>query len=129
MKNTILIVEDELAVRKFLGFYLEKHFLVVTKDNGKEAMEWLEAGNNADAVIADLNMPLLNGFEFIKKIRDSDRLADLPIIILSGSEKSADKISCLKLGADDFVMKPFNPEEILVRISNMLKRLGKLVKQ
>ncbi|MES2389874.1 MAG: response regulator transcription factor [Bacteroidota bacterium] len=128
MKKTVLIVEDELAVRKFLGFYLEKYFTVITKDNGLEAMVWLEEGNDPDAIIADLNMPLMDGFEFIKRVRATARLEDIPFITLSGSEKSSDKITCLKIGADDYVVKPFNPEEILVRLNNILRRTGRLPK-
>ena len=126
MKKTVLIVEDELAVRKFLGFFLEKHFTVVTKDNGLEAMKWLDEDNSPDAIIADLNMPLMDGFEFITRVRAVPRFEDIPFITLSGSEKSADKIACLRMGADDYVVKPFNPEEILVRLNNILRRTGRI---
>ena len=76
-------------------------------------------------MVADLDMPNMTGLEFIKAIRSNQHLKELPLIILSGNEKSTDKIACLVAGADDYVVKPFNPEEILARVNNIFRRMAR----
>jgi len=71
-------------------------------------------------VVADLNMPEINGFEYIKKVRESGFFNDVPLIVLSGEESSSERIKCLKLGANDYLIKPFNPEELGLRIDNLI---------
>jgi DNA-binding response OmpR family regulator len=70
-----------------------------------------------------MNMPDMNGLEFIAQIRASGFFKDIPLIMLSGNEGTADKIKCLKAGADDYLVKPFNPEELEARIENILRRI------
>lgn len=89
-------------------------------------MYWLEAGNDADFIIADLNMPNLNGKEFIKVIRSTNLFSEVPITILSGTDESKERIECLNLGADDFMMKPFNPMEVHAKIKAILRRVKPL---
>ena len=79
------------------------------------------SGNIPDLVVADLNMPELNGFEFIQRVHESGFFVDLPLIVLSGEESSSERIRCLKLGANDYLIKPFNPEELALRIENLLR--------
>ncbi len=126
MKPNLLIVDDEPVIRRFLENYLNKHFSVVTKNDGEDAMEWLNQANTVDAIIADLNMPRMNGLDFIRAVRNNQLVKEVPLIILSGNEKSADKIACLVAGADDYVVKPFNPEEILARLNNILRRISRI---
>ena len=66
-------------------------------------------------------MPVMNGFEFIKRIRESGFFDEIPLIMLSGKEESADKIKCFEMGADDYVVKPFNPRELIVRIKRRIE--------
>ena len=93
------------------------------KNDGMEGMRWLESGNDPEFIIVDLNMPNLNGKEFIKIIRSSNLYCDLPIVILSGTDESKERIECLNLGADDFMLKPFNPMEVLAKIKAILRRV------
>jgi len=123
MKKTLLVVDDEPSIRLILGHYFEQNFEVILKSNGLEAMEWLEQGNSADAIVADYDMPVMNGPDFIKQVRASSIHRDVGLIILSGKESTTNKILCLKLGADDYLVKPFNPEELSLRIQNMLSRV------
>ncbi len=106
-----------------LEHYFSRAYQVVVKSNGKEAMAWLEEGNHIDAIVADFEMPFMNGLDFIKQLRASTLFKDIPLIMLSGKEETRNKILCLKSGADDYMVKPFNPEELEVRIKNVLRRV------
>jgi DNA-binding response OmpR family regulator len=126
MKRTFLALDDELSILKILDFYFNKNYNVVAKQNGKEALEWMQQGVIPDVIIADVNMPEINGLEFIRQIRSSGFFKDVPLIMLSGNEGSSDKIKCLKAGADDYLIKPFNPEELEARIDNIFRRIKKV---
>jgi len=121
-KKNLLIMDDEQGIRKILEHFLKDEFQVVIKDDGLAGMQWLEEGNVADLVIADLNMPNLGGKEFLKQLRASNMYSDIPVIILSGSDDSKERIQCLNAGADDFMIKPFNPMEVLAKINAILRR-------
>ncbi len=108
-----------------IDFVFGKKYKVVQKNNGLEAMEWLQEGNMPDVIVADMNMPEMNGFEFILQIRSSGIYRDLPLIMLSGNENTADRIKCLNAGADDYLVKPFNPEELEARINNIFRRMSR----
>jgi two-component system chemotaxis response regulator CheY len=126
MKKTLLALDDEISILKILDVYFGKSFNVVAKKNGKEALEWMQQGVIPDVIVADINMPELDGIAFIRQIRSSGFFKEIPLVILSGNEESSEKIKCLKAGADDYLIKPFNPEELEVRIENILRRLRKI---
>ena len=119
MRHKILVIDDEKSIRLLLENFLSKNYDVVSKSNGLEALEWLE-GNLPDLIICDLQMPEINGYDFTKQIRSSGFFDDIPIIILSGIEESSEKIKCFDMGADDYVVKPFNPKEIEARIKRRI---------
>jgi DNA-binding response OmpR family regulator len=120
MKPSILVVDDQIMMTHFLAYYFKKNYEVYTKNDGLEALLWLEEGNIPNAIIADIDMPKLNGFEFIKSIKASNFFNHIPIVMLSSKERSEDRIHCLKLGADDYLTKPFNPEELELKIQRLL---------
>lgn len=122
MKKKILVLDDELSIRMLLENFLSKNYDVITKNDGLEGIKWMEEGNMPDLIVADIQMPNLDGYEFIKNIRSSGFFKDVPLIMLSGIESSQEKVKCLKLGANDYMVKPFNPEELSVRIELLLAR-------
>ncbi|CAG4999007.1 Alkaline phosphatase synthesis transcriptional regulatory protein PhoP [Dyadobacter sp. CECT 9275] len=122
LKKSILVIDDEPSICKILEHFLKNDFNVVVKNDGSEGMIWLEQGNSPDLIIADLQMPNLNGKEFLKIAKASNIYADIPVIILSGSDDSSERIQCLNLGADDFMLKPFNPMEVHAKINAVLRR-------
>ena len=85
-------------------------------------MSWLFHGNSPDLIIVDVDMPRLNGFEFLKNLRRSGFFQDIPVIVLSGIDRESVKAKCLDHGADDYLVKPFNPEEILEKIDHVLRQ-------
>jgi DNA-binding response OmpR family regulator len=123
MKKTLLVVDDEPSIRLILEHYFTSDFDVVLKSNGLEAMQWLENGNTADAIIADYAMPVMDGLDFIKRLRATPSYHSTPLLMLSGKDETSNKIKCLKQGADDYVVKPFNPEELDLRVRKLLDKV------
>ncbi len=122
MKKKILVIDDELSIRMLLENFLSKIYEVITKNDGMEGVQWLEQGNIPDLIVADIQMPNMNGYDFIKNIRSSGFFKEIPLIMLSGIESSQEKVKFLKLGANDYLVKPFNPEELAIRIELLLAR-------
>jgi DNA-binding response OmpR family regulator len=123
-REEILVIDDQPIMLKLLEQILKDRYDVVALENGKEALEWMYSGNIPDLVVADLNMPEIDGFEYIQRIRESGFFYDVPLIVLSGEESSTERIKCLKLGANDYLIKPFNPEELRLRIDNLIRLKG-----
>ena len=120
-KKKILIIDDEKSIRFIIENTLKQEFDVISMSNGQEGLNYMETGNFPDMIICDLNMPEMDGFEFLEKIKTSGFFDDIPIMILSGREWSKDKIKCFELGAEDYVIKPFNPNELIARIKRRLE--------
>lgn len=122
-RKNLLIVEDEPMMRKLLMHIFKEKYNVILQENGKEALYWLKEGNTPNAIIADLNMPEVDGYTFIQELRKFDFYNNVPLVILSGEQSSEDRVRCLKLGADDYITKPFNPEELNLRIDKLMNLL------
>ncbi|PKP52918.1 MAG: two-component system response regulator [Bacteroidetes bacterium HGW-Bacteroidetes-1] len=122
MKKKILVIDDELSIRMLLENFLSKSYEVLTRNDGMEGIRFLEEGNMPDLIVADIQMPNMDGYDFIKNIRASGFFRDIPLVMLSGIESSQEKVKCLKLGANDYMVKPFNPEELAIRIELLLAR-------
>lgn len=119
MTYHILIAEDDQDIVELLRLYLENnHFHVLTAANGKEALELLKQ-EKVDLLIVDIMMPKMNGYETIKAIRQTSHL---PILVLSAKSLDHDKIIGLDLGADMYMVKPFNPLEVIANIKALLRR-------
>lgn len=118
----LLIVDDDPFIQKVLHYALRNHYEVTTRVNGLEAMKWLEEGNEPHMVITDLKMPVFSGFDLIQQIRASTFFGHIPILVLSSLEESQTRINCLEIGADDYVVKPFNPMEIKAKVDAMMRR-------
>lgn len=124
LKKTLLIIDDEPAIRLILEHYFASEYEVMLTSNGQEAMDWLRQGNFADAIVADYEMPVMNGLDFIRELRALPSYENVPLLMLSGTDETSKKIICLKAGADDYLVKPFNPEELEIRIQKVLGRVN-----
>lgn len=111
MKKKILVIDDEQSIRLLLENFLKKEYEVVTTNNGEEGLNWLET-NIPSLIICDIQMPIMDGYEFIKRVRASGFQKHTPILMLSGEESSDNRVKCYKLGAQDFLVKPFNFQEL-----------------
>jgi len=118
--SRILLVEDEANIRDAIKINLElENYEVVTTDNGKSALSLFNS-QHFDLIILDVMLPEIDGFHICEQIRLVN--LDIPIMFLTAKDNSLDKVFGLKKGADDYLTKPFNLEELLLRISNLLKR-------
>mgnify|MGYP000284444692 CR=1 FL=1 len=111
MKKKILVVDDEQSICELLNFFLKQHYDVTTKSSGLKALNWLE-NNLPDLIISDIQMNKMSGFEFLKEVRLMGYTKHTPIIMLSGRTESKERVKCYRLGAQDYLTKPFNPEEL-----------------
>jgi len=116
----ILLVDDEIAIQRSLGPLLRTHGYDVEMASAGSAALKLAADHAPDLIVLDLGLPDLDGTEVCRRIRETSKV---PIIILSARGGEADKVRALDLGADDFVTKPFGPEELLARIRVALRRV------
>lgn len=122
MNKTIkaLIVEDELSIRKFISINLSRNeFEVEEAESGEEALEKFETFKPS-VVILDVMLPGINGFEVCQKIREKNK--DVVILMLTAKGQDMDKIMGLEIGADDYMVKPFNPLELIARIRAIIRR-------
>lgn len=111
MKKKILVVDDEQSIRLLLENYLNKTYEVFTSVNGEEGLIWLEK-NIPSLIICDIQMPIMDGYEVIRRVRSSGFHKHTPILMLSGEESSISRVKCYRLGAQDFLVKPFNVQEL-----------------
>ena len=109
--NKILAIDDELTMRTLLEFFLNETYEVVTIASGEEALEWLDE-TIPDLIISDIEMRGMDGFEFLKQVRLRGYTKHTPVIMLSGNSESKERVKCYQLGAQDYLIKPFNPEEL-----------------
>ena len=122
-KQTILIIEDNPYISMLLNQLFYRDYNIKIEENGYDALISIQDGNIPDMIISDLTMPKMNGYDFLKNIKSSNLFNKIPLIFLSGEDKSNERIKCLEEGADDFLVKPFNPEELTIRVKNLLNRL------
>lgn len=116
----VLLVDDEERILHFLASKLKASgYSVLTARDGVEAIEQVQA-QDPDLVVLDLLMPRMNGFDALKQLRS---FSTVPVVILSARGADVDRIKGLKLGADDYVPKPFNPDELVARIEAVRRRI------
>lgn len=117
--NKILIVDDDKHIRKLIRLYLENsQYEVVEAEDGQEALDILEY-ENVDLAIVDVMMPNIDGYELTEDIRS---FLDIPILMVTAKGESQDKVKGFRAGTDDYVVKPFDPVELILRVEALLKR-------
>lgn len=121
----ILIVEDDKNISKLVKYNLDKDgYDCMTSITGEEALDILEK-ESIDLIVLDLMLPKMDGFEVCRRIRQDEKHKDIPVIMLTAKGQEVDRIVGLELGADDYMVKPFSPRELSLRIKAILKR-GKI---
>jgi two-component system phosphate regulon response regulator PhoB len=122
MKPLVLIVEDEAPLVTLLRYNLEKEgFAVCAAGDGEEALLQI-AENKPDAVLLDWMLPLVSGLEVCRQIRRAPASRALPIILLTARGEEADRVRGLDSGADDYIVKPFSPSELVARLRAVMRR-------
>ena len=119
----LLLVEDDIDLQKVLAQYLElSGFRVYTANHGEHGLKIFKE-KHVDLCILDVMMPVMDGFELATEIRKLDR--SMPVVFLTAKTQKDDRLKGLKIGADDYITKPFEAEELVLRLNNILKRAGK----
>ncbi|WP_053363677.1 response regulator transcription factor [Bacillus sp. FJAT-27251] len=122
--NKVLIVDDEFQMRKLLSLYLgQENYLVEQAENGKEAIQKVGI-SDYDLIILDVMMPLVDGWQTLEQVR---KISDVPVLMLTAKASVQDKVSGLSLGADDYLVKPFDESELMARVQALLRRSKKTV--
>ncbi|MDD2792825.1 MAG: response regulator transcription factor [Sediminibacterium sp.] len=121
----IIVVEDEVTMQLILKKYLGEQYEVEIFKDGVDALAFMQQGNMPDLIISDLNTPVMGGLGLTQQLKASDFFNSIPIVILSGEESSEMIIKCLEAGADDYLVKPFNPKELEARLRVVLRRIRK----
>jgi DNA-binding response OmpR family regulator len=122
MKEKILVIEDDEDILNLISYHLESQQLLVVKaQSGQEGIEtaWREI---PDLIILDIMLPDIDGFEVCKKLKRYDQTMHIPVIMLTAKGEEIDRILGFELGADDYVVKPFSPRELVLRVKAILKR-------
>ncbi len=121
-QTKILIIDDHDAVRLLLGLTLKDKYNVITKRDGIDGMAWLAAGNIPDLIILDMQMPRLNGLDFLKQLRSSGMFKLIPVLLVSANDNEREITESFDLGILDFISKPFNPVKLKEKIHQALQK-------
>jgi DNA-binding NarL/FixJ family response regulator len=123
----LLLVDDEPGLRTAVKAYLEDEgFVVITANDGEEG--WVVAQEQLpDVIISDVMMPRLDGYGLLRRLRADERLGGTPVIFLTAKGMTADRIAGFNAGADDYIPKPFDPDELVARVHNVVRRQERLL--
>lgn len=122
MAASILVVEDDRSIRELLAINLESAGHKVIEAESAEAAELLIKASLPDLILLDWMLPGRSGPQFAARVRESERSKDVPIIMLTARTDEQDRITGLEVGADDYIVKPFSPRELIARIKAVLRR-------
>lgn len=122
MQSTVLVVDDDPHIRDLLTFALRKAGLATREAGDGEAALADIATHRPDLVILDINMPRMDGIEVCRRLRAE---GDLPVLFLSSRDDEIDRVLGIELGADDYVVKPFSPREVVARVAAILRRVAR----
>lgn len=126
-EGKIIVVEDEMAIRKLIGFNLRRsNFEVIEAGEGKQALSLIKK-HDPSLILLDLTLPDMDGLDLCALLTENH--PEIPIIIVSARGQDMEKIMGLELGADDYIVKPFNPLELVARVRSVLRRLSSTAKK
>jgi len=122
VRQRVIIIEDERDIVELVRYNFRKEgFEVESFSRGREGLDYLRR-NSADLVLLDILLPDEDGFEICKRLRADERLKTLPVIFLTAKSEEMDRVLGLEIGADDYVVKPFSPRELVARVKAVLRR-------
>ena len=124
MAETIRVVEDEPAIRELIGFACESSGYEVLRAGTVHEASDLLASSRVNLILLDWMLPDLSGLQWLDKLKHDERYAALPVIMLTARGTESDKVAGLDAGADDYVVKPFSPRELIARMRAVLRRGG-----
>ncbi|MDI3533899.1 MAG: two-component system, OmpR family, alkaline phosphatase synthesis response regulator PhoP [Thermosediminibacterales bacterium] len=122
-KELIMVIDDESHILELISYNLEKEgYRVIACETGEEGLKLIEK-YQPDLIILDLMLPGIDGLEVCKKIRNTESISGIPIIMLTAKSEEIDKVVGLEMGADDYITKPFGVRELIARVRALLRRI------
>lgn len=121
MKKKIVLIDDKPTIAKIVAVYLSDDYDIEYFDNPRPCIEMLEKGGRPDLIISDILMPGMRGDEFLYFLKNDERFRDIPVIMLSGEDSSSERVRLLQNGAEDYIVKPFNPMELKIRVMKIIR--------
>ena len=129
-KQNILTVDDDITILELLKSILSKHgYRTISALNGKDALTQLDKNNYIDAIILDICMPEMDGRKTLESIKSKEKIKNTPVLMLTGENAVSDVSECLTLGANDYMVKPFEPNVLISRLQKILPPRGNLADQ
>lgn len=125
MKDTVLLVDDNTEMIEVLNDELNERYEVINSYNGSQALEILKH-KEVQVIVCDVMMPIMDGFEFCKLVKDDITFSHIPVILLTAKNTLQARINGLEMGADAYIEKPFDPEHLQVQIANLISNRQKL---
>lgn len=120
--TALLLVEDDALTSSLLDYlFTRQGYHVQVSHDGREAAERIQGDLAPDLVVMDLMLPYVDGFELLQMMRQSPAWAEVPVLVLSGKSQEEDIVRAFRLGASDFVAKPFRTNELMVRVGRLVK--------
>jgi len=130
IKEKILIVDDEKEIIELIKYNLEKaNFNVISAKSGGEALDLIDSKPSINLIILDVMLPGIDGLEILKKIKKSEKTKNIPVIMLTAKGEESDIVAGLKLGADDYITKPFSVKVLIERVKTILRRKNSELEQ
>lgn len=120
MNKKVLIVDDKEQIAKILYAYLHQDYDCFYVQNPLQALDWLHQGHMPDLIISDIRMPEMRGDEFLAHLKRNELFRAIPVVMLSSEDSTSERIRLLEEGAIDYIVKPFNPMELKIRIKRIL---------
>lgn len=121
MKKRILVLDDKETIAKIIFIYLSGDYDCFWQPDAIKGISWLQEGNIPDLIISDIRMPEMRGDEFLYYVKHNKLFQDIPVIMLSSEDSTSERIRLLEEGAVDYIVKPFNPMELKIRVKKILQ--------
>ena len=122
MGNKILFVDDSRPMLTLLSGLFRSDFEVACKQSAVDALNSIDDESLPDLIVTDINMPEMDGYEFVVRLKANPLYEHIPVMVLSSNQESADRIKLYKMGVDEYMIKPFNPEELRVKAEKIIDR-------
>lgn len=116
----ILIIDDNEAIARIVMIYLKSEYDIEWMENPQEALNWMSENDHPDLILSDIRMPQMRGDEFLKHLKAHEHYGNVPVIMLSGEDSTSERVRLLNEGAADYIVKPFNPLELKLRIKRII---------
>ncbi len=124
-RPAVLIIDDNEEIRSYVKDFLSEKYRVFEAENGQEGLE-IAGKELPDMIICDVMMPVMDGYEFTKKLKSDEETDFIPVILLTAKAEQADKLEGLGIGANDYIMKPFDMTELLLKVENTIRSFKKV---